>query len=581
MAIIILIAMALAIACVVLLSSNASLKDGLKQEAAKAEASREQAKAELEAERKKNAEELERLRSDTRARLGEVESQLTLERGQLREEETRIRQHYEAEARKVVEALAPLRKYERVENAEAEAQRMLSEAVETASKLKLESERYSEQLKSTLLVEQRELEDKLRSLRTQAGRVLADANVQARGIVQDAHTRAEQIGGSAYVALREKDALEQAVKAIRNVVEGYGDRYVVPTHSVLDGLASDYGHTEAGEALRVAREQSRRMVEEGHAAECDYAEAKRKETAVRFVVDAFNGRVDAILARSRHDNLGTLQQEIRDAFALVNLNGEAFRNARILPAYLDSRLTELKWAVAAQELRQKEREEQRRIQEQIREEEKRRKEIERALREAAKDEEVLKTALERAKKEAAAATLEEKAKFEARLEELSKRLAEAEAKGQRAQSLAQQTRAGHVYVISNVGSFGEDVFKIGMTRRLEPMDRVRELGDASVPFVFDVHAIIYTADAPALERELHERFDEFRINRVNYRKEFFRLPIGNLREYVGEKGLQASFTMAAEAREYRESLALAAMSKEEAAKYREGLMTTEPVDAEA
>ena len=120
--------------------------------------------------------------------------------------------------------------------------------------------------------------------------------------------------------------------------------------------------------------------------------------------------------------------------------------------------------------------------------------------------------------------------------------------------MAQQTRSGHVYVISNVGSFGEDVYKIGMTRRLEPHDRVRELGDASVPFELDVHAMIPSADAPALERGLHQRFLSRQLNKVNPRKEFFRVTLQELREEITRIGIDASWTIAAEAREYRESL---------------------------
>src|SRR6185295_2079074 len=158
-------------------------------------------------------------------------------------------------------------------------------------------------------------------------------------------------------------------------------------------LATDFGHTEAGISLAAAREQTKRMVEEGHAAECDYVELKRRETAIRFVIAAFNGRVDAILSRSRHDNFGTLAQEIHDAFALVNFDGTAFRNARIHPAFRDARLAELKWAVAAHELRLREREEQRRLKEQIREEERARREYEQAMAAAQKEERSLEQAL--------------------------------------------------------------------------------------------------------------------------------------------------------------------------------------------
>jgi hypothetical protein len=133
--------------------------------------------------------------------------------------------------------------------------------------------------------------------------------------------------------------------------------------------------------------------------------------------------------------------------------------------------------------------------------------------------------------------------------------------------MAQQTRSGNVYIISNIGSFGEDVIKIGMTRRLDPMDRIKELGDASVPFAFDVHAMIRSDDAPGLERMLHQEFDALRINKVNYRKEFFQIPLQRLRDFATQRSLEVTFTMTAEAREYRESRALEKMSPEDKKKY--------------
>ena len=490
----------------------------------------------------------------------------------------RIREHYEVESRKVIEGmhaelmkaraeLEPLRALASLQQSEAEVRATLANALAEASALRSEAEALLEQSRQAAADERKQGQQRASELYDQAEALLAQATRDAGRIVADAEARAQEIGGDAYTALRDKQLLEQAVKAIHNVVEGYGDRYIIPTRSLLDDLASDFGHTSAGEALRAAREQSRRMVAEGQAAACDYAEASRRETAIRFVIDAFNGRVDGILSRAKHDNYGTLEQEIRDAFALVNLNGEAFRNARVLPAYCDARIAELRWAVVVQELKLKEREEQRRIQEQIREEEKARRDYERAIQEAAKEEETIRRAMEKARAEASHATAQERAKYEAQLVELNQRLAEAEAKNQRALSMAQQTRSGHVYIISNIGSFGEDVLKIGMTRRLDPEDRIRELGDASVPFTFDVHAMVRSDDAPALEQLLHDRFDDLRVNKVNYRKEFFRVPITKLREFFGEKGLDATFTMAAEAREYRETQALERMTPEEREKY--------------
>jgi hypothetical protein len=171
--------------------------------------------------------------------------------------------------------------------------------------------------------------------------------------------------------------------------------------------------------------------------------------------------------------------------------------------------------------------------------------------------------------EAEQASEAQRALFDARLAELHARLEEAEARNRRALSMAQQTKAGHVYVISNIGSFGEDVFKVGMTRRLEPLDRVRELGDASVPFGFDVHALIWSEDAPALETALHREFMREQVNKVNPRKEFFQVSLGAIRRQLEAKGIQASWTMTAAAAEYRESLALAKQLAEDPEKARE------------
>jgi len=154
------------------------------------------------------------------------------------------------------------------------------------------------------------------------------------------------------------------------------------------------------------------------------------------------------------------------------------------------------------------------------------------------------------------ATEEQRSQYEAQLAELQQKLVEAEEKNQRALSMAQQTKRGNVYVISNIGSFGENIYKVGMTRRLDPMDRVRELGDASVPFPFDVHAIIESDDAPALETTLHKALALMQVNKVNPRKEFFRVNLSDLHSLVDKMGLKANWTMEAAAAEYRETLAI-------------------------
>lgn len=420
-------------------------------------------------------------------------------------------------------------------------------------------ERFSEQVaratnEAAAIVEQ--AREQASAVSADAASRLVAADAEAEVVVRQARARAEEIAGEALAAKDNLEVYRREATALKNLIEGYGHEYVVPAHSLLDDLAEAVGFAEAGERLKAARQRTRSLVKSRRAATCDYVEANRRDTAIAFVVDAFNGKVDSTLARVKADNAGTLRQEILDAHALVNLNGRAFRNARITPEYLESRLEELNWAAIAQELKNAEREEQRRLKEQIREEERARREYERAMKEAAKEEEALKKAMEKIRKEVGKANDEQRALYEARLQELTVKLQEAEQKNQRALSMAQQTKAGHVYVISNVGSFGEDVYKIGLTRRLEPLDRIKELGDASVPFEFDVHALIASDDAPALERSLHRHFLSMQINKVNPRKEFFRVRLGEIRAELERMGIHAAWTMTAEAAEYRESMAI-------------------------
>ncbi len=382
------------------------------------------------------------------------------------------------------------------------------------------------------------------------------ATAYAFDIRRKAEARAEEIGGQAYEALKLHQQYAATAQALKNRIDGYGDTYLIPADHVLDELAYDYGFHKSGERLKLARERVKIMERNGMAATCQYPDGWKKDYAVAFVLDAFNGKVDAILARIKPANHGKLILEIRDTFALTNRNGEVFRSARILDEFLVARLEELDWGVAVQKLKEKDRDEQRAIKERIKEEEKAKKEYERAIKQAEREEALLAKALEKARQEFDNASSKDREQYEAKFDELAGKLREAEEKNRRAISMAQQTKCGHVYVISNVGSFGEDVYKIGLTRRLEPLDRVRELGDASVPFSFDVHAMIYAEDAPALEAALHRRFLESQVNKVNRRKEFFRVKLQEVRDALAAMNIDARWTLAAEARDYRDTLAL-------------------------
>lgn len=398
--------------------------------------------------------------------------------------------------------------------------------------------------------------ERLDNANSRADELISNANDNALKIIADAETRAKEIAGSAYEAKEFAETYQAVANSMKNKIEGYGDEWIVPNRSVLDELAENYEFTDAGRELQKARELTKSLIKTSKAASCDYVEPNRRNTAIKFVLDAFNGKVDSTLSKIKHNNYGKLSQEIKDAFQLVNYNGSAFRSAKITDIYLQARLNELKWGVAVNEIMLEEKEEQKRIKEQLREEEKARREYERAIKEAEKEEKTIQQAIDKATKELMLAGEEQRLALEQKLAELQIKFEEAEAKNQRAISMAQQTRSGHVYVISNIGSFGENVYKIGMTRRLEPLDRVRELGDASVPFAFDVHAMIYSDDAPSLENHLHKVFNEKQVNKVNSRKEFFNVGIKDIKSTVANMNIDAHWTMFADAKEYRESLAI-------------------------
>jgi hypothetical protein len=447
-----------------------------------------------------------------------------------------------------------LKKYEPIRNIEEELKIISKNIEKKIAKTKIEMEEVIITSKSEANLIRKEAREKATETKNRAEIILKNAHKIANKIESEANLKAKNIAGEAWEAKNKAEQYQKTVKAMKNIIKGYGDEYLIPNYSLLDNLAEEYNHKKAGQDLKQIRVLIKSMIKNNEVAECDYVETYRRTTAIEFVLDAFNGKVDTIMSKVKHDNYGKLQQSLKDAFRLVNHNGKAFRNARITDRYYKVILEQLKLAVTVHEIKKQDLQEQREIREAIREEEKARRDFERARKEAEKEEKML----EKARKEIEAKLLkvadEDRAKFELELEEIKQKLLTAEEKGKRAMSMAQQTKRGHVYIISNVGSFGENIFKIGLTRRLEPLDRVKELGDASVPFTFDIHAMIHSEDAPKLEKELHETFNLQRVNKVNHRKEFFSIPISEIKAKVDTFNLETHWTMKAEALEYKESL---------------------------
>ena len=290
----------------------------------------------------------------------------------------------------------------------------------------------------------------------------------------------------------------------------------------------------------------------------DGSEAKGKASTKRYIkltLRAFNGECESLIAKVKWNNVNQMKERIKKSFETINKIGES-QTVTIQSEYLDLKIKELTLEYEFQLKRQKEKEELRAAQEELREEEKARREFEQAQKEAEKEEANYEKALEKARKEIGLVTGDKHDKLQAQIEKLEQELKDAHERKERAMSMAQQTKRGHVYIISNIGSFGEQVYKIGMTRRLEPVDRIKELGDASVPFQFDIHAMIYSEDAPTLENALHKAFADKKVNMLNYRKEFFKVTLDEIEQKAKEIGLETEFTRLPEAMEYRETLAI-------------------------
>jgi hypothetical protein len=284
---------------------------------------------------------------------------------------------------------------------------------------------------------------------------------------------------------------------------------------------------------------------------------------IKLMLRAFNGECDAAVGKVRFNNMVTIENRIARAYEQINKLGETKR-IHIEPSYYQLKIDELRLAYEYQLKKEEEREEQRAIREQMKEEEKVEREIEKAC-EAADREEALKAqALEQARAELSLREGAQAAKLESLVLRLENELQEAIDRKAKAIARAQLTRSGHVYILSNVGTFGEGVHKIGMSRRLEPLERVNELGGASVPFPFDVHAMIYCEDAPALEATLHRHFAQRRVNLVNLRREFFHVTLDEVRAAVAQYHGHITFVTIPEAAQYQQTLALRKQSQEAA-----------------
>lgn len=271
------------------------------------------------------------------------------------------------------------------------------------------------------------------------------------------------------------------------------------------------------------------------------------------LLKSFNQECDGIISSVKSSNFDSSIMKITKSKDTVAKLGDVF-GISISNGYYRLKLEELHLAYEYALKLQEEKEEQREIREELKEQARIQKEIEDELKKLEKEQTHYENVLESLNKQLEVTTDTTQATvLERRKEEIQTKIEETEKAMQDVDYRQANQRAGYVYIISNVGSFGEGVYKIGMTRRLNPQERIDELGSASVPFKFDVHAMIFSDDAPALEASLHRTFEKDRVNMINNRKEFFRVDLNEIKNAVHNIDASIEFTDVPEAEQFRAS----------------------------
>lgn len=274
----------------------------------------------------------------------------------------------------------------------------------------------------------------------------------------------------------------------------------------------------------------------------------------KLLLRAFNNECDMAISKVKYNNFDSMKKKITTAYTAVSKLGITM-SISINSEYYDLKISELHLAFEYEQAKQREKEHQREIRAQERELAKLQKEIEVERAKIKKEKTHYASAISAAKEQLALSTdAKERAMLETKISELEQVAEEIDKSLKDIDYREANERAGYVYVISNIGSFGKDIYKIGMTRRLNPMDRINELGDASVPFNFDVHALIFSDNAPKLEAALHHAFEDKKLNLINSRREFFKVTLDEIEDVVRHNfDGTIEFLKTPEAIQYRES----------------------------
>lgn len=358
----------------------------------------------------------------------------------------------------------------------------------------------------------------------------------------------------------ETDVFNSKLKQIKRDIIETEDEILVQSFGLYSPKYDFVNSQKYKSRLDDIRQRQKDLIKSGEAAtgrldySVDGSAAKGKKMVKdmqKLLIRAFNSESDELIDKVKYSNFDTALKRLNSSYEAISKLGSVM-GVSIAPGYYNLKLDELHLAFEYRQKQQEEKEQQRALKEQMREEAKLQKEIEAERKKIEKEQTHYQNALKSIVEQIDNASEEEKTALILKKNELEEHLADIDKAFKDIDYREANQKAGYVYIISNIGSFGENVYKIGMTRRLDPMDRVSELGDASVPFDFDVHAMIFSDDAPALEAALHRAFEKDKVNMVNQRREFFNVTLDEIKEVVNENfDKTVEFIDVAEAEQYR------------------------------
>lgn len=366
--------------------------------------------------------------------------------------------------------------------------------------------------------------------------------------------RKEKLEAEVATALAQLQALNQQVAEARTKIVATEDIALLQEagiyayfHPLADAVAYQDRLSSLQDQIKAANKKDGGAIEATTSWTVNGSAAEGR-TMVRdfskLMLRAFNAEADSLVRQLKPYKVAAAIERLQKVATTIEKLGKTM-NIRVTPSYFKLRVKELQLYADFLQKQAEEKESERAEKERLREERKAQQEMEREKARLEKERQHYQNALDVliAKGDAEAAD-----RMRAQLDDVDKAIKDVDYR-------AANIRAGYVYVISNIGSFGESLIKVGMTRRLDPMDRIRELSDASVPFNYDVHALFFSNDAVGIEGAMHSRLAKNRLNLVNLKREFFQATALEAKQHLSElAGELLTYQDFAEALEFRQSV---------------------------